>query len=120
MEEAEKFMNEAFTGRPMSQLMSEWDTRPDSPIDEARELLKDINPSVPAEERRKIAEKALSITPDCMEAWMDLALSYKDTEKVEEFLKKGVEHGRKIHSELIKALKNQVWVYGGTCKLDLS
>lgn len=111
-EEATKFLNDAFTGRSMSDSLAEWDTRPPSLIDEAREVLSQINRKSPPTTQRRYAQKALEITHDCMEGWEALAWSYQSFKKIEECLLKGIAHGRKLHMELIANVNEEHGLWG--------
>jgi tetratricopeptide (TPR) repeat protein len=100
-EEANKFLNEAFTGRSMTDSLAEWDTRPSTPLNEARETLNEMPDDATSTTKRRYAKKALEISKDCMEAWEALAWSYQSPGKIESTLLEGLSHGRKLHAELI-------------------
>lgn len=112
MEEANKFLNEAFMGRTMSESLAEWDTRPATPLDEAREVLngmpKDCSPAT----EKSHAKKALEISRDCMEAWQTLAWSYRSPAKIESTLLEGIEHGRNLHKDLISEVGEDHGLWG--------
>ncbi len=111
-EEATQFLNEAFTGRSMSDSLAEWDTRPPSLLDEAHDVLDRIDPDAPLTSQRRYAKKALDITPDCMEAWETLAWSYESPKKIEEAHLKGIAHGRELHADLIAEIDEQHGLWG--------
>jgi tetratricopeptide (TPR) repeat protein len=112
LEEANQFLNEAFTGRTMSDSLAEWDTRPSTPLDEAREVLNQMPDDCTPETERRYAKKALEISKDCMEAWERLAWSYRSPEKIESTILEGLAHGRKLHADLIATVGEEHGLWG--------
>jgi len=111
-EEANKFLSEAFLGRSMSDSLAEWDSRPSTPLDEAREVLNGIPDDATSITERRYAKKSLEISKDCMEAWETLARSYESPEKIESTLLEGIAHGRKLHADLIAELGGDLGLWG--------
>ncbi|MEM7383300.1 MAG: hypothetical protein AAF514_00015 [Verrucomicrobiota bacterium] len=112
LEEANQFLNEAFSGRTMSDSLAEWDTRPPTALDEARAVVNRIPGDATVETARRAAKKSLEITPDCMEAWEILAWSYRSPAKIKATLLEGIAHGRDLHVDLIAEVEEDHGLWG--------
>ena len=111
-EEANEFLNKAFTGQTMGHSLAEWDTRPPGKLDEARDILNRVSDDARGVTGRSYAKKALKVTEDCMEAWDMLAWSYQSFRKIEENLLKGIAHGRRLHANLISMIDGEHGLWG--------
>ena len=60
---------------------------------------------------KNAAEKALAISPYCLDAWQILSELADTDEDAIALLKKGVDHGRELHAELIASVgpENGIW-----------
>lgn len=112
LEDANRFLEDAFSGRSMSNSLAEWDTRPSTPLDEAREALNRMPEDCTPETERRYSKKALEVSKDCMEAWETLAWSYRSPEKIESTLLEGLKHGRKLHADLIAGVEEKYGIWG--------
>jgi len=111
-EEANKFLNEAFNGRSMTDSLAERDTRSSTPLDEAREVLNEMPDDATSTTERRYAKKSLEISKDCMEAWETLAWSYRSPGRIESNLLEGLAQGRKFHAELIAEVGEDHGLWG--------
>jgi tetratricopeptide (TPR) repeat protein len=103
IEEMQLYAKENLVGREMEELVAMLpDDGPQSDLDRAESLIEGIHENTAATEVVRIAEQALALSEDCMEAWFEYGVYAEDTATALERFEKGIERGRVRFEELIK------------------
>lgn len=76
---------------------------PSTPLERAQELIYDAFDTEDSNRRVRLAKKALSISPDCADAYVVLAEETDDRERAREYYEKGVEVGKRALGEAMFA-----------------
>lgn len=103
VEEANAFLREALASGELPELT------PATPLEEAQELVYQAL-ETSGKRREKLARKALSISPDCADAYVILAEETKDIEKARHLYEQGVQAGeRALGEEMFTQQKGEFW-----------
>ena len=112
-EDMTKFMNENFVGRPMSEIIGNLEEdEPQDDLGHAQRLMDDLSDDAPPSQARRIARQALALSPGCLDAWLTLALTEKQTTAATKALLNGIEHGRKRFADLISSVDEKSGLWG--------
>lgn len=91
--EADAFLAEHFTGRPMEELMADFAPDPDPHFD-ALDIIAGIESAKSPSEVKKIAAKALDVDPHCVQAHLALARIASSSESTRTHLDQAIEAGQ--------------------------
>lgn len=85
-----------------------------SDIDRAEEILFALPDDASDKVLKNAAEQALAISPYCLGAWQILSELADTDENAVALLKKGVDHARELHAELIASVDPEDGIWGHT------
>lgn len=103
IEEANAFLANILTTGDMPK------AQPETPLDQAQQVIYDAL-RAQGKQRQKLARKAISISPDCADAYVLLAEASKDIEEARSFYEQGVQAGeRALGEEVFREGIGEFW-----------
>lgn len=112
-EDFQNFLNAHVVGRPPEELAAMLeDGGPRTPLEQADRLMDEIPEDALPEEYVRTAKQALTLSEDCIAAWLELGIQEEDAAKAMERFEQGIARGRVRFKEQIEAATAERGLWG--------